>query len=203
MISHWTWSDIGPRTRQEDATLITDLSNAWILAAVADGIGGHPHGDQAAPMALKTLQTLVQAFVPPDVLDESAWFSVLQHQAVSMHATLRHAFPDDDPSPGTTALWVFACSDRVWVGHIGDSRLTLVSPDGSVRPLTLDMTPAGDRVAHGQAPWEHQNTAPDAHILTSCLGAEFTRLHRFSVDWDPGDTLVLATDGLNGLPLTA
>jgi len=202
-ISHWTYSALGPRARQEDAALVTDLPNAWVLAAVADGMGGHPRGDEAALMALNTLQTLVQSFTPPAVLDQAGWFSVLQHQAVVMHAALRHAFPDEDPSPGTTALWVFAHSERVWVAHIGDSRLTFIPANGPIQPLTVDMTPAGARVAAGQAPWEHQNTAPDAHILTSCLGAEFTKLQRFSVAWLPGDTLVLATDGLNGLPLTA
>lgn len=203
-ISHWTYSALGSRTRQEDAALVIDLPNAWTLAAVADGMGGHPRGDEAAPMALNTLQTLVQSFTPPAVPDQAGWFSVLQHQAVAMHAALRHAFPYDDPSPGTTALWVFAHPTLgAWVGHIGDSRLTLIPAHQAALPLTLDMTPAGARVAAGQAPWDHQNTAPDAHILTSCLGAGFTKLQRFSVPWRPGDSLVLATDGLNALPLTA
>jgi len=202
-IVHWTASDRGPRFRQEDAASITDLSDGWVLAAVADGMGGHPQGDAAASLALQTLQTLVRGFVPPAVLDHAAWSCAIQHQATSMHTALRHAFSQETPSPGTTALWAFAHPTGVWIGHIGDSRATLLPAHEAAQPLTLDMTPAGARVATGQAPWDHQNTAPDAHVLTSCLGAGFTKLQRFSVPWHPGDTLILATDGLNGLPLTA
>jgi len=202
-IAYWTASDLGPRIRQEDAAFVTELSEGWVLAAVADGMGGHPRGDEAAALALHTLHTLVQGFIPAAMADSAAWSCVLQHQATSMHTALRHAFPHEEPSPGTTALWAFVHPTGVWIGHIGDSRATLFPAHQAAQPLTLDMTPAGARVATGQAPWDHQNTAPDAHILTSCLGAAFTKFQRVSTTWHPGDALVLATDGLNGLPFTA
>lgn len=188
----------GGRTRQEDAWGFGDIpGGAWAL--VADGMGGHQAGDQASGAAADAImQHCLDTSVP--ITDMEQWLRdgvKAAHRAVEALAGPRHG----SGAPGTTLLWAVTHGDTCWFAHIGDSRAYLVR-GRQVGSLTTDMTPAGQRVRDGRKPWEHQNTAPDGHILLSCLGHTPMVMEVFAVDWQPGDVVILATDGLNSVPLT-
>ncbi|NMP25147.1 PP2C family protein-serine/threonine phosphatase, partial [Sulfobacillus harzensis] len=135
--------------------------------------------------------------LPADA-DWSAW---LESGVMSAHRAVESlAIPGEATPPGTTLLWAVARGDTCWIAHIGDSRAYLVRA-GRVGPLTVDMTPAGERVRNGREPWEHQNTAPDGHLLQSCIGQAPLMVETFAVEWQTGDVLVLTSDGLNDVRL--
>lgn len=188
---------LGGRARQEDVWGFGDVPDG-VWAAVADGMGGHRDGDRAASAAIDALIAHCHSAATP-LADIRAWMQVgvtASHRAVQALAGLH----DATAAPGTTLLWAVALGDTCWMTHIGDSRAYLVRSD-QVEPLTIDMTPAGQRVREGQEPWNHQNTAHDAHGLLSCLGHTPLVAEIFSFSWEPGDVLILTTDGLNGVPL--
>src|ERR1051326_86780 len=43
----------GKREQQEDAWAVEPLADGSVLALVADGLGGHPHGERASAEAVK------------------------------------------------------------------------------------------------------------------------------------------------------
>ena len=187
----------GARDRQEDAWGFGDIPGGeW--AAVADGMGGHRGGDQASGAAIDAvLQHCLDTTAP--IADRAAWMQSgveTAHRAVAVLAVPHEADP-----PGTTLLWAVSQGHTVSIAHAGDSRAYLVRGD-RVESLTIDMTPAGQRVRRGQQPWDHQNTAEDSHLLLSSVGQPPLTVELFEVFWKPGDVLILTTDGLNSLPLT-
>ena len=186
----------GTRDRQEDAWGFGKIPGGeW--AAVADGMGGHRGGDQASGAAVDAImQHCLDTSAPID--DMAAWMQsgvVAAHRAVEVLAV-----PHEADSPGTTLLWAVAHGHTVSIAHVGDSRAYLVRGD-RVEPLTIDMTPAGQRVRDGRQPWDHQNTAEDSHLLLSSLGQPPLTVELFEVFWQTGDVLILTTDGLNAIPL--
>lgn len=184
----------GRRERQEDAWGSGDMA-AGRWAAVADGLGGSRDGHRAARTAINAIQRYVET--PPGI-EMSEW---LEQGVLTAHrAVERLALPGEPFPPSTTLLWAVAREAEVWIAHVGDSRAYLVR-NPQIGPLTLDMTPAGERVKRGEQPWSHQNTAADSHVLLSSLGYAPLLAETFSVDWQPGDVLVLTTDGLNAVPL--
>lgn len=187
---------LGGRSRQEDAWE-SGVSSGGPWATVADGLGGHVDGDQASRLAVSALRTFIEGHpMPSGPLD--LWMRDGVHAA---HRAVRALGRIGEPRPpATTLLWAVAHGDQLWVAHVGDSRATLVR-GSQVAPLTLDMTPAGERVGRQEAPWDTQNTAADAHQLTSCLGIDPVTVEVFAVTWQAGDTVVLATDGLNPILL--
>lgn len=188
---------LGYRARQEDALKWGRRDARWRWAVIADGLGGHARGDEAAHTAVAVLakHSTDAPFSHPDGI--STWMEagiLAAHRAV-MHLATHEVLP-----PGSTALWVLADATQIWIAHVGDSRAYLVRPDVVV-PLTVDMTPAGERVEQGRAPWDSQNTAADGHLLTACLGLAPLKVDVFSVPWRAGDAVVLTSDGLNGVDL--
>ena len=193
---------LGARERQEDAWRVGVSPAIGPWAIVADGVGGHPDGDRAAQAAVGAMASHVLA---RDVeLGPQEGESWLMAGMAAADAAVRRLAPSGSMGrrPATTLLTAVGFRDGVYLAHIGDSRAYLVRGVG-VKPLTVDMTPAGDRVAQGVAAWETQNTAADGHILRACLGLDSLAVERLWVRWGPGDVLVLTTDGLNRIPLTA
>lgn len=187
---------VGGRNRQEDAWA-SGWSSVGPWAVVADGLGGHTDGDRASNSALVALRTFIDGHsTPSGPLD--LWMRDGVHAAHRAVRTLARVA--DTRPPATTLLWAVAQGDQLWIAHVGDSRATFVRGT-HVAPLTLDMTPAGERVARQKAPWVIQNTADDAHQLLSCLGIDPVTVEVFPVTWQAGDAVVLATDGLNPIPL--
>ena len=192
---------LGDRDRQEDAWAVGvgEATGPW--AAVADGVGGHPDGDRASQEAVAAVTPYLTS---PDLgLRPEEWERWLMAGMEAADIAVRRLSPAGfvGRPPATTLVMAVGFRDLLCLAHIGDSRAYLVR-GAAVKPLTIDMTPAGDRVAKGD-PWETQNTASDSNILRACLGMDPLTVDRISVAWRPGDVLVLTSDGLNSIPLTA
>lgn len=189
---------LGRRTRQEDAWAVGVSGASGVWGLIADGMGGHAHGDQAAKAAVAAMIPYVTQNPEP----HDRWVPWLLRGIEAADSAVRRITPAAGRPPGTTLLAAVGQYDHVWIAHVGDSRAYLLHGN-HLQPQTTDMTPAGERFEAGQATWEEQNTARDSHILTACLGCGPVAVDCFAVRWEPGDLLVLTTDGLNPLPLNA
>jgi protein phosphatase len=64
--------------------------------------------------------------------------------------------------------------------------------------LTEDHTVAAEQVASGQISAEEAVNHPQRHILTRTLGlTRFVNIDEFDISLEPGDRLLLCSDGLN------
>jgi serine/threonine protein phosphatase PrpC len=185
------------RSRNEDAYLIDrDLG----LFAVADGLGGHPGGQEASQLAIRSLQHLVETVgFGPGAMQRGFEYT---HGEVRRDGLQR--FPDE--GMGTT-LTAFLLRDRLlYWGHAGDSSLYRLR-DGRLEPLTVEHTLA--RMYASNAGMEEQAALPSyyAHTLTLCVGLSDEFEPDFGEDSPQiGDRYLLCTDGviktLNHLRLT-
>jgi PPM family protein phosphatase len=88
---------------------------------------------------------------------------------------------------------------RVHLVHVGDTRGYLLRR-GTLRQVTTDHTVAEVLVRRGQLTPEAARRSRYQHILTSHLGGEDRDPEIQSADYilEPGDSLLIATDGLSG-----
>ncbi|MGC2241504.1 MAG: SpoIIE family protein phosphatase, partial [Acidimicrobiia bacterium] len=101
---------------------------------------------------------------------------------------------------GTTMTLVELTPDGVGrFAHVGDSRAYLYN-DGQLLQLTSDHTMAAQLVSLGQISAEEAEDHPQSHIITRCLGlTRFINVDEFEVDLEPGDRILLCSDGLNSM----
>jgi serine/threonine protein phosphatase PrpC len=104
-----------------------------LVVAVADGLGGHPAGDVASSVVVRTL-----ASAGPTLDSEEAVRG-------AVHACNRavYAAAEDQPSftaMGTTVAGVVVTADQVFTFNVGDSRVYMFGPDG-LQQTSVDDNP--------------------------------------------------------------
>jgi protein phosphatase len=123
------------RERNEDAFLVphpdVQDNEPWVVA-IADGLGGHPAGDEASAITVETLGRELSRHVGG--LDNAVQAA---HTAVTTAAV--------DPAKagmGSTVIVALVDSNRAELAHVGDSRAYLIR-DGSAIQITTDHSRSG------------------------------------------------------------
>jgi serine/threonine protein phosphatase PrpC len=193
-------SRVGGRERNEDRVGHWSAADATLLA-VADGLGGHAHGDVAAQIAIDILGAAFAAQARPRLADPSQF---LVHSINSAHAAIRREaqlrdYPD---SPRTVIATCVVQDGHAYWTHVGDCRFYLVR-EGRIVLRSRDHTVVQRLVDEGRIREEAMATHPHRNRLLQCLGG----IQQPHPDWQggvrlaPADILLLCSDGLWG-PLT-
>jgi protein phosphatase len=101
---------------------------------------------------------------------------------------------------GTTLTAAWVEEGTVRLAHVGDSRAYLLRR-GSLQQLTEDHTVVQRWVNEGRLPQDEAGTHPYRNLLQQALGAQpELEVEVLSVELEPGDRLLLASDGLHHQP---
>ncbi len=174
------------------------------LFVVTDGMGGAAAGEVAAQMAI---QLVCEPLVDLDVTWPPAMVRPAERgvpQLVAAIARANHCIHGAalaNPrwrGMGTTIVAALACSDRVALAHVGDSRLYRLR-ERRLELLTEDHSLFNALVRVGLADPDHPENFDRHNLVTRALGVEATvDVEARLVDVAPGDTLLLCSDGLSG-----
>lgn len=188
-----------------------DSVHPYVLAVVADGIGGHRAGEVAAELAVQTITQLVAA-------------GDLSHPEETLRNAVRqaneevHRRSQDDitrQGMGATCACVWIVGPRFYGAWVGDSRIYLLR-QGHLHQLTTDHTWVQEAIQQGVISPEEGRKHPNAHVIRRYLGspqpvepdmrlrkppnADEADAHGDQVlRLLPGDQLLLCTDGLTDL----
>src|SRR5574341_2186313 len=126
---------IGGRETNEDRAAYV-RSRDSLLLVVADGMGGHAHGEVAAEIAVRTLAEAFQSVAQPRLARPGAFLE--ETLMAAHHAIVEQALADRlEEIPGTTCVACVVQDGQAWWGHAGDSRLYHLR-DGRVLARTRD-----------------------------------------------------------------
>ena len=195
-------SDFGKvRTNNEDAmgsfipSSRQQARSHGYLFAVADGVGGMDLGEVASSTAI-TVMTEEFAKAQSGTMLISLLPRLIQHANAAVHdCTLAAEYRGKK-----MATTLVACAlryDQAIVSHIGDSRCYLVR-NGKARQVTQDHTLVNEQRKMGLLSAEDIAQSDSRHVLIRSLGPEmFVSPDTNALTLQPGDVLVLSTDGLH------
>jgi serine/threonine protein phosphatase PrpC len=203
-------SDMGKvRTTNQDAVLIL-LSAAEMvgtpptmgLFVVADGMGGHTHGERASALAAQTIARYVadEIYVPAleshePGADQRTIPEVLTEAMEAANAAVHAEVPDG----GTTVTCAFIRADLVHIAHVGDSRAYLVSED-RLELITRDHSLVRRLQELGQLTPEEAEQHPQRNVLYRAIGQGDTlEVDAATRRLPPSSCLLLCSDGLWGV----
>ncbi len=184
----------GGREANEDRTSYAYTRDS-LLMVVADGMGGHLHGEVASQIAAQLLTEAFQREAKPTLADPLGFLqkSITDaHFALGDYAKARNLVE----SPRTTCVACVVQDSTAFWAHVGDSRLYHIR-EGRIQAQTRDHSRVQMLVDQGRVREEAVAAHPDRNKIFNCIGAvalpqvELSRPTLLRED----DTLILCTDG--------
>ncbi|RZL42499.1 MAG: serine/threonine-protein phosphatase [Variovorax sp.] len=187
----------GDRPYQQDQVLVLDHPRAsgFILAVVADGMGGRSGGRKASDQVLMTARQLFTRYRPGQ--DEPS--DLLRQLLEEAHMVIKLTALSSEQEPHSTlaAFLVTPRGEGTWV-HAGDSRIYHFR-QGRLRKRTRDHSYVQLLLDRGEITEAEASSHPQSNILMGCLGMTATP-PPMAIDTSdplqPGDVLMACSDGL-------
>lgn len=177
---------VGLRREHNEDTYYADADlGLWL---VADGMGGHEHGEVASAIAR---DTVVAKISNGSSLPEAIQFA---DEEIIRHSSKRtEAFP-----MGTTVVAIRIKGSDYEVCWVGDSRVYLWE-DGKLRQLSQDHSYVQELIEQGAITSEQARTHPHRNVVTQALGVtepQNLRVETVTGSLKPGTQILLCSDGL-------
>src|SRR5438874_4915935 len=165
------------------------------IFVVADGVGGAEAGEVASQTAVEVLS---EAF--RHKLNDGDDAEDLMELAIQRANSSIHQLAIEHPrfsSMATTVVALHLDGARATFGHVGDSRLYRVSPDGKLTRETEDHSIVEEEVRAGRMTPEQAANHPSKNVISRALGAEVSvEVDMKTTEVAEGTTFLLCTDGI-------
>jgi serine/threonine protein phosphatase PrpC len=187
----------GARPNNQDRVAYSYTRDA-LLMVIADGMGGHLHGEIAAQIAVQYITESFQRNATPHVKDELLFLS---RSLGNAHAAIQdYAFDKNLPeAPRTTIVACLVQNSVAFWAHAGDSRLYLMRRGRTIQQ-TKDHSRLQMMLDQGLIDEEAALHHPARNRIFSCLGGSHSPQIEFSspVPLFANDLIVMCTDGVWG-----
>jgi serine/threonine protein phosphatase PrpC len=186
---------LGDRKEQQDRVAIfTHPSHpGLLLAALADGMGGHTGGAMAAEQVLLTAKQSLDSFAPDHELPERLLESIIN----DAHAAIRLCRFTSEQDPHSTVVVFMLHRGKSYWAHCGDSRLYHFRKNETLL-RSHDHSLVGELQRRGRISEEEALVHPQRNVLIACLGGDRRPQVEYG-NWDnlvEGDSFLLCSDGL-------
>jgi len=156
------------------STVLSDSQNTlpFGIFIVADGMGGHQHGEAASGTAVRVMsEYLISHIYKPHFGSRSeGQTESLQELMQNGVAEAQQAVSKRVPGGGTTLTVSMVIGEQITVSHVGDSRLYFIHPDGRVQIVTQDHSLVRRLVELGQLTEEEAAVHPQRNVLYRAIG---------------------------------
>ncbi|MBN1537009.1 MAG: serine/threonine-protein phosphatase [Anaerolineales bacterium] len=197
------------REHNEDAlfTLTTAINSGegileFGLYIVADGMGGHQHGEIASEVAIRSLagyvtrKVFTPLFNPRPSQPQDSLQEIMREGMQEAHRTILRSAPGG----GTTMTSLLLLGDQMTIAHVGDSRAYTILNDGNLQCLTRDHSLVNRLIELGQLTIDEAANHPQRNVLYRALGLgepfepDIQTIHLVQNKY-----LILCSDGLWGV----
>lgn len=192
-----TAQHIGDRAEQQDRTALFTAPKApgYVMAVLADGMGGRSGGAMAAEQVIRTAKQNFDQYSPlTDTIE-----GVLETVAREVHTVIKLNAISSEKQPHSTMVILVLTPEKnaVWA-HVGDSRLYRFSgPNFAER--TIDHSYVEQMVSQGKLTREDAKDHKLSNILVNVLGSPNAEPYITIGQHQglkAGDAFLLCSDGL-------
>jgi protein phosphatase len=180
------------RPLNEDSYLADPARGIFV---VADGVGGADAGEIASQTAVDVLNDAFRQKITDgeDVED-------LMELAIQRANSSIHQMAAENPRfsmMATTVVALHLDGHRATIGHVGDSRLYRLTPDGELRRETEDHSVVEEEVRAGRMTPEQAANHPSKNVISRALGAESSvEADMKVIEVEDGSAFLLCSDGI-------
>ena len=202
MIKAYAKSDVGKvRELNEDSFYISDSLDEIQLYILADGMGGYNGGEVASKLAIQSAKNYIESNFKEIEKDKD---SIIQLVGSSVEYANMIVYEKSKENKelngmGTTLDVCLIYNNRVFIGHVGDSRVYRIRKE-FMRKLTQDHSYVQKLVKDGTITKEEAVHHPQKNMLMKALGCNaFVEPDVMVKGFLKDDILIMNSDGLTNL----
>ena len=198
-------SDIGlARKLNEDFFYCQDTYeyNSPYLCIVADGMGGHNAGEVASKMAVNEVKSFIEKAINNSDCSEIEDYKKLVRDAFlfANESVYNNSIENKEClGMGTTLTLALMIGDDLIIGHVGDSRMYLIT-ENSMAKITDDHSYVAELIKNGTIKPEEADHHPQKNLITRALGTSRSLdVDTKNIKLKKGDFILICTDGLSNM----
>lgn len=203
MIKAYAKTDVGKaRDLNEDSYYITtDQFQKLQLFILADGMGGCNAGDLASSLALMSAKSYIENNFENTPKDKENICKLVKSSMEYANMVVHEKSLENKnlDGMGTTLEVCLIYNNRVYIGHIGDSRVYRIR-NNFIRKLTQDHSYVQKLVQEGTITKEEAEHHAKKNILMKALGCNaYVEPDVMVKGFQKGDILIICSDGLTNM----
>jgi protein phosphatase len=188
------------RRNNEDAVA---LDEAGRIAVLADGMGGYNAGEVASQMASERVRSELVARLRPlgNAPSETELKAAMLDAVENANRAVYEAAMStaEYANMGTTLVVAVYRGDKLWLGHVGDSRAYRFR-NGHLEQLTRDHSLLQEQIDAGLITAEQAAYSMHKNLVTRAVGVdELVELEIHDYPVEAGDILLMCSDGLSDM----
>lgn len=195
-------TDVGvKRTNNEDSISLPSETDGIKLFILADGMGGAKAGEKASQLAIKTIRDYIRLnFIKIERTKEEIE-EVIRKAMVEANKQIFELSMEykEFNGMGTTVVVALIYRGRLYIGHIGDSRVYRLR-QSVLRQLTKDHSYVQELLRQGSITIEEAKNHPQKNVLLKALGCDRDMVPDvITKGFVKGDIILLCSDGLTNM----
>ena len=195
-------SDIGKaREMNQDFYFISDLKDDVKLFILADGMGGYKGGEIASSLAVNNIKNFIYNNFKKTKKDRDSILALMRG-AIEFANMIIYEKAQENISihdMGTTVDVCLIYNNKVFIGHVGDSRVYRIRKN-FMRKLTTDHSYVEKLVREGQITKEEAYHHPKKNMLMKALGCNsLVEPDVICKGFLKDDILLMCSDGLTNM----
>ncbi len=195
-------TDIGKaREMNQDFYYISTQNSNIQLYILADGMGGYNGGEIASRLATESVISYFEDNFNKIEHEKEEFLKLIKDAIVYANTIVyeKSKTSEDLQGMGTTLEVCFIYNNKVYIGHVGDSRVYLIRKE-IIRKLTKDHSYVQQLVEDGKITREEANHHPKKNMLTKALGCTpYVEPDIRARNIEKQDVLLMCSDGLTNM----
>lgn len=195
-------TDIGKaREINQDYYYIPKTEDGLQLFILADGMGGYNGGEVASSLAVQSVKSYMESNFNKIEHTKEEILKLVESAVKYANMVVFEKSQNDVElqGMGTTLDVCFIYNSKVYIGHVGDSRVYRIRGE-VMRKLTKDHSYVQQLLEDGKITREEANHHPKKNMLTKALGCTaYVEPDIRARNIESGDILVMCSDGLTNM----
>lgn len=199
----FTKTDVGmARSMNQDSFLVSeDNNNGLNLYILADGMGGYKGGEIASKVAITAVSKYIIEKFDEIQKDKQSILNLVEDSIEFANSAIYEESEQDAElqDMGTTLEVVLIYKNKVYIGHIGDSRIYRIRKN-KMKKITTDHSYVEKLIQDGDITREEAYNHPKKNLLIKALGTDeeacpdmiYTVLNK-------NDVIIICSDGLTNM----
>lgn len=190
-------TNIGTRKTNQDFYYKSEKHSLYIIA---DGMGGHNAGEIASRLSTELVAEDLELKLNDELEDEEI-IKILEESIKRANKIVydKSLSKKEYKGMGTTISLAYIKGEKLFIGHVGDSSIFIVSGNEIVK-VTIDHSLVEELLKNGTITEEEAKVHPQKNVITRAVGTDVDiEVDVFVEKIKKEDIILLCTDGLTNM----